>query len=133
MTDRSPDLFQDKDLVMSKTIVGWGTVFLICVWGQIVVRAAPLGWEEAFRQIHFESQPLLAFAPTESRPIVGLRQATGPDEKGGISATGLTLVASQLHGADVPVLALPESGTLILLGLGLASIAALMRKKNRSR
>jgi hypothetical protein len=117
---------------MSKTIVRWGIVLLLCVGGQIVVQAAPLGWEEAFRQIHLEAQPLLALAPTETPQIIGLLNAAGADQKAGVSAAGLKLVASPIHAAEVPVLALPESGTLLLLGLGLASVAALMRKKKSS-
>lgn len=110
---------------MSKTIVMWGGI--VCVCASQTLRASSLEWEDGHQQIQLEAQTRLAFAPTGRLFIDDLLLGQSSPE----TALVTTHRALKIAPANVPILALPESGTLLLLGLGLAGLASLMRKKKK--
>lgn len=91
--------------------------------------AASLEWQEGCQQIQGNAQALLVFA-TAGQPMLSALGTAQPAEGRFIVTTNPfpvdTLKTAQMQ---VPVLALPESGTLIFLGIGLAGLASLIRRK----
>ena len=113
---------------MSKTIVMWGVIVCVCVCTPQALQALPLEWEEGCQQIQLEAQTRLAFVLT-GRPFLDDLWLVQRSPETALVTPPQALKITQ---ANIPILALPESGTLLLLGLGLAGLASLMRKKKGS-
>ncbi|HEX4946332.1 MAG TPA: PEP-CTERM sorting domain-containing protein [Blastocatellia bacterium] len=114
---------------MLRTIVVWGVIVAGSVCGSQPLQASSLDWRESYVQMQLNAQAALLFDTSALPGILGERSSQRPVRLSVITSPPLT--AEPLTGAEdqVPVWTLPESGTLILLGLGLAGIASLMRKK----
>ncbi len=117
---------------MSKTIVMWGVILCGCVCGPQTLQASSLEWEDGCQQIQLEAQTMLAFAPTRPQFFDDLLLVQSSPETVVVTTHRFQLEALKITEANVSVLTLPESGTLLLLGLGLAGLASLMRKKKGS-
>lgn len=116
---------------MSKTIFIWGVILYGCVCFSQTSQASPLPWEVGHKQIQLELQARLVFASSQPPKMDDLSATRVPE----VVLTGQwhkPVSALRIAEAQLPVLALPESRTLILLGIGLAGLASLMRKKKPS-
>jgi hypothetical protein len=117
---------------MSKTIFLWGVIVCGCVCLPQPVYAASLEWEVGRESIEFAmTARLISSAPAILLPD-DLMMAQGSLETDFMTMSLFQTEARKIAETQVPVLALPESGTLILLGLGLAGLASLIRKKKPS-
>lgn len=116
---------------MSKTIVIWGVILCVCVCAPLPSRASSLEWGALNQQIQLATQARLSFAPLEPQFLNDL-PAQNSSGMVVVIANRFPSEALKITQTNVLVLALPESGTLILLGLGLAGLASLIRKKKSS-
>jgi hypothetical protein len=94
--------------------------------------ATPLEWQDGLQQIQAEAQFVKhsAWVVASSRSESLVLQIAA--EKSIVTTNTFQVEATGLTPVPVPILALPESGTLILLGIGLAGIASLIRRKKDS-
>ena len=97
-----------------------------CVCAPRSLGAAPLKWQDGFQQMQAETQAVGGAAALGGSSL-SERMATHIAAEQAIVTTNAFQV--DLAQTPIPVLALPESGTLILLGIGLAGLASLIRRK----
>ena len=107
---------------MSKTIVIWGVILCGCVCAPLPSRASSLEWEALNQQIQLATPARLSLAPLEPQFLNDLPAPSS--SRIVVTANRFPSEALKITQTNVPVLALPESGTLILLGLGLAGLAS---------
>ncbi len=117
---------------MSKTIVLWGMILCGCVSLPQSLCAESLEWEAGREYIEFGTTAHLVSSPLEMQFLGDLLMAQGSPEIVFVTTNRFQTDAMKITETHVPVLTLPESGTLILLGLGLAGLASLIRKKKPS-
>lgn len=116
---------------MSRTIVLWGVILCGCVCGPQPLQASSLEWEDGCQPLHLEGRVGLSAAPSEPPLLADLWSVPRRAQPVVTTTHRLQWETLKIAQTQVPVLALPESGTLILLGLGLAGLAALMRRPAR--
>ncbi len=117
---------------MLRSIVMWSVLLGGCVCAPRSLQAASLEWRVGYQQAQWEARAMLVLA-SPGQPWLGDLLTAQPSAGRVIVATDpFQLETRTMMDAQVPVLALPESGTLILLGIGLAGLASLMRRKKPS-
>ena len=102
-----------------------------CVYAPNSLGATPLGWQAGLQEIQAEAQAIQNSALFDARS----RHESSAEHIAAqviVPAVAFHAEATAITQAPVPLLALPESGTLILLGIGLAGIASLIRRKKDS-
>lgn len=96
------------------------------------LQAASLEWQAGYQQAQWEARAVLVLA-SPGQPLLGdLLFAQPSSGRVRVATAPIQLETRTMMEAEVPVLALPESGTLILLGIGLAGLASLIRRKKPS-
>lgn len=116
---------------MLRRIIIWGILLGGCVYAPNSSDATPLGWQSGLQEIQAEAQSIQnsvlfdVMSRHESPAEHIATQVVVPITASHVKTTAITQV-------PIPILALPESGTLILLGIGLAGIASLIRRKKDS-
>jgi hypothetical protein len=114
---------------MSKLIILWGVILCGCVCVPQSLMAASLDWEAGRESIEMEmtARQISSF-PGKPVPDNVLIAQSSP-ETAFVMTSLLHTDTVKITATPFPIFALPESGTLILLGLGLAGLASLIRKK----
>lgn len=103
----------------------WGWVIVICIGLPVSLQAVPLDWRVALDEMQNDSHS--GFTITPNKQVIDASVEMREIGKQGISTTAVGPRKSMAAG--LPTLALPESGALLLLGLGLAGLASILRRK----
>jgi hypothetical protein len=117
---------------MTKTILLWGGILSGCVFAPQPLYGASVEWETGREYIKCEmTAHQISSFPTMHLPD-DLLVAQRTLETVSVTTSPFQTAARKITKTPGPILAMPESGTLILLGLGLAGLASLIRKKKDS-